>query len=209
LLSELTKSFLILRDIFGYALPGAVFLAIGVLCRRFSLHDVQNFLAPYQIPAWLALVLALGACYTTGHAMAQVAYFTKNWKYFWEKRKKARAGGKATSPAKTEYTGHDPDLIELRESHPAMLNEFERQSTISQFRGGTAAAMLSGSVIFYVIRVPLPIGLLVGIAGAFQLLEFWLCGLDQIQDVIRDTIKAGQNAKKQDSTQQESNADGH
>ncbi len=29
--TELTKNFLILRDVFGYALPGAVFFAIGML----------------------------------------------------------------------------------------------------------------------------------------------------------------------------------
>lgn len=134
-LSELTKNFLILRDIFGYALPGAVFLAIGVLCRRFSLHDVQYLLEPYKIPAWLALVLGLGACYTTGHLMAQVAYFPFNrWGWPFGKTKGApKAGQTAVSPA----------LIILRESHPALLTELDRQSTMTRtarLNGGSDAA---------------------------------------------------------------------
>src|ERR1700735_1151819 len=100
-MSELTKNFLILRDIFGYALPGAVFLAIGLFCRRFSLHDVQYFFEPYKIPAWLGLILGLVACYTAGHVMAQLAYFPDNWRA-WRKIMKVRADAegkdKATGP---------------------------------------------------------------------------------------------------------------
>ncbi|MGB0064167.1 MAG: hypothetical protein WBP85_06955, partial [Terracidiphilus sp.] len=57
-LSELTKSFLILRDIFGYALPGAVFFAIGLLSGNIKLQQLQSLLQPYQnqIPWWLALI---------------------------------------------------------------------------------------------------------------------------------------------------------
>jgi hypothetical protein len=116
-LSELTKSFLILRDIFGYALPGAVFLSIGVLLKRFSLHDVQYFLEPYNLPVWLAVVLGIGACYVVGHLMAQIAYFLFNtWKWpfsrkllFW-RRKPASVGHQvaATDGTRTETDSAGP-----------------------------------------------------------------------------------------------------
>jgi hypothetical protein len=207
LLSELTKSFLILRDIFGYALPGAVFLATGVLCHRLSLDELQSFLKPYHLPVWLVLVLMLGACYTVGHLMAQVAYLPSNWKT-WRKMAKAKADAKTEHSAKdeakvaekTEHMGLDPVLIELRESHPELLTELERQSTVSQFRGGAGAAMLLGCVIFYVIPITLPIGLLLGIAGTFQLLVFWLSGIPHIDDLKCDTIQAGKNAMERDKT---------
>lgn len=208
-LSELTKNFLILRDIFGYALPGAVFLAIGLFCRRFSLRDVQYFFEPYKIPAWLGLILGLVACYTAGHVMAQLAYLPDNWKT-WRRIRKAKADAKDKNKAeaankagpankaepaeKTDCKCLDPVLIEIRESHPALLTEYDRQSTISQFRGGVAAAMLLGFVVFYLIPVPLPIGVLVGIAGAYQLLVFWLTGTPHIEELQCDTIAAGKIA---------------
>lgn len=202
-LSELTKNFLILRDIFGYALPGAVFLAIGLFCRRFSLHDVQYFFEPYKVPAWLGLILGLVACYTAGHVMAQLAYLPDNWKT-WQRIRKARADAKDKNKAalaeKAEYKCLDPVLIEIRESHPALLTEYDRQSTISQFRGGVAAAMLLGSVVFYLIRVALPIGVLVGIAGAYQIIVFWATGTPHVEELQCDTITAGETVLNADKT---------
>jgi hypothetical protein len=202
-LSELTKNFLILRDIFGYALPGAVFLAIGLFSRRFSLRDVQYFFEPYQLPVWLGLTLGLVACYTAGHVMAQLAYFPDNWKA-WRRMMKAKADAKrkdkVTDPQKTECKCLNPVLIEIRESHPALLTEYDRQSTISQFRGGVGAAMLLGFVVFYLIRVPLPIGVLVGIAGAVQILVFWATGTAHIEDLKCDTITAGETVLNADKT---------
>jgi hypothetical protein len=206
-LSELTKNFLILRDIFGYALPGAVFLAIGLFCRRFSLRDVQYFFEPYKIPAWLGLTLGLVACYTAGHVMAQLAYLPDNWKA-WRRMMKAKADAsadadgkpKAAVEEKTECKSLDPVLIEIRESHPALLTELDRQSTISQFRGGVGAAMLLGFVVFYLIRVLLPIGILVGIAGAVQILVFWVTGTAHIDDLKCDTIAAGEKVLNVEKT---------
>jgi hypothetical protein len=202
-LSELTKNFLILRDLFGYALPGAVFLAIGLFCRRFSLHDVQYFFEPYKVPAWLGLILGLVACYTAGHVMAQLAYLPDNWKT-WRRIRNAKAAAKdknkAASAEKAEYKCLAPVLIEIRESHPALLTEYDRQSTISQFRGGVAAAMLLGSVVFYLIPVAPPIGVLVGIAGAFQIVVFWLTGTPHIEDLKCDTITAGETVLNADKT---------
>lgn len=81
LLSELTKGFLILRDVFGYALPGAVFLGMGLICRRFSLADIRYYvLNGYHPPGWLSAIVALGACYVIGHVMAVLAYLPYNWK---------------------------------------------------------------------------------------------------------------------------------
>jgi hypothetical protein len=202
-LSELTKNFLILRDLFGYALPGAVFLAIGLFCRRFSLHDVQYFFEPYKVPAWLGLILGLVACYTAGHVMAQLAYIPDNWKT-WRRIRNAKADAqdknKVALAGKAEYKCLAPVLIEIRESHPALLTEYDRQSTISQFRGGVAAAMVLGSVVFYLIPVALPIGVLVGIAGAYQIIVFWLTGTPHVEELQCDTITAGETVLNADKT---------
>jgi len=200
-LSELTKSFLILRDIFGYALPGAVFLSIGLLCRRFSLQTLHTVLFPYDPPLWALLLLALAACYTTGHVMAQLAYiFYDTWKIPESWRRvlgKTRAEPQAKSQNETRkteaHTQVAPELMILRESHPALLTEYDRQSVMSQLRGSTGAAMLAGSLVFYVFPTP-SAGGLVGFAGAFMLLVFWFSGVPHIDELKQRTIQAGTKA---------------
>ena len=197
-LSELTKSFLILRDIFGYAIPGAVFLAIGVLCRRFSLSDVQYFLRPYQdkIPAWLIAIFAVGACYTIGHLMAQIAFFLKNgWGLPWGR--KTYGLMKAEEP---DLAKDGPDLFNLREDHPVLLTEYDRQGVMTQLRGATGASMLMGYLIFYVIPTP-PIGVLAGIAGTFLILVFLFSALPHMEELAKRTSKAGKTAMEADQKQ--------
>jgi len=201
LLSELTKSFLILRDIFGYALPGAMFLSIGILCRRFSFRDIHSLLAPYDPPLWAIFLVALGACYTAGHVMSQVAYiFYDTWKLpkAWQKV----LGEPADQPQSevqdsTPHTQVPLELMVLREAHPALLTEFDRQSVMSQLRGSTGAAMLVGFLLFYAFPTP-PFGVLVGLAGAFMLAVFWFSGTPHIDDLRQRTIQAGMKTMEAD-----------
>jgi hypothetical protein len=196
-LSELTKSFLILRDIFGYAIPGAVFLSIGVLCRRFSLNDVQYFLRPYQdkIPAWLIAILAVGACYTIGHLMAQIAFFpTNTWGVPWVRKT-------STTAVENAAQNHDgPDLFNLREDHPVLLTEYDRQGVMTQLRGATGAAMLVGYLIFDVFSTP-SIGVMAGFSGVFLLLVFWFSALPHMRQLANHTSAAGKVAMEADKKQ--------
>jgi hypothetical protein len=198
-LSELTKNFLILRDIFGYALPGAVFLSIGVLSRRFSLSDVQYFLRPYQdkIPAWLIAILAVGACYTVGHLMAQIAYLLKNgWGLPW-----GRKTYPFPKPKDPDQQNDGPDLFNLREDHPVLLIEYDRQTVMTQLRGSTGAAMLVGFLIFYVFPTP-SIGVMAGVSGAFLLLVFLFSALPHMEGLADRTCQAGKVAIAGDHAKQ-------
>ena len=193
LLSELAKNFLILRDIFGYALPGAVFLSIGVLSRRFSLSDVEYFLRPYQLPAWLALILALGACYTIGHLMSQIAFFPKNkWGVPWSRKKAASNNAGETDDKKDES-----ELFVLREDHPVLLTEYDRQTVMTQLRGSTGAAMLVGFLVFYVFPTP-SIAVMAGFSGVFLLFVFWFSALPHMDDLKANTLQAGKAASTGD-----------
>jgi hypothetical protein len=194
-LSELTKNFLILRDIFGYALPGAVFLSIGLMCKRFSLSDVQYFLRPYQdrMPAWLALILAVGACYTVGHLMAQIAYFLKNgWGLPWGRKTYG-----LMKPGIPDPRNDGPDLFNLREDHPVLLTEYDRQTVMTQLRGSTGAAMLMGFLLFYVFPTP-SVGVMAGVGGAFLLLVFLFSALPHMEELTDRTSKAGKAAMAKD-----------
>jgi len=71
---QLNQSFNLIRDVFGYALPGAAFLAIGVIAKSFSLAQVQGLLAPYQMPPWMAFIVIIAGCYLVGDVLASVSY---------------------------------------------------------------------------------------------------------------------------------------
>ncbi|MGA3129525.1 MAG: hypothetical protein ABSD59_01910 [Terracidiphilus sp.] len=196
-LSELTKSFLILRDIFGYAIPGAVFLSIGILCRRFSLSDVESFLRTNQdkIPAWLVAIFAVGACYTIGHLMAQIAYLLKNgWGLPWGRK----TYGLTKPEADPENDG--PDLFNVREDHPVLLTEYDRQTVMTQLRGSTGAAMLVGFLVFYVFPTP-SIGVMAGFSGVFLLVVFLFSALPHMEELAKRTSKAGKTAMAADREQ--------
>jgi hypothetical protein len=163
-LSELSKSFLILRDIFGYALPGAVFLSIGLLCRRFSLHDVQYYLLdPYHLPAWLAAILGLGACYAIGHVLSAIAYLRWDFPQTPSKSVRAEDSSLADSPGQCS-TEIPARLIDIRGRHPELLIELERQSLMTQLRGSAGVAMVLGSLLFFWFPTP-SLGWMLALAG--------------------------------------------
>ncbi len=80
LLGQINSTFMLIRDAFGYGLPGAVFLTIGVIaknrcadCSGFSLQQVKDFV-PFAVPAWLGFLALIAACYAAGTVMAATVY---------------------------------------------------------------------------------------------------------------------------------------
>jgi amino acid transporter len=177
-LSELGKSFLVLRDVFGYALPGAVFLGVGLVCHRFSLRDVQYYIFDtYHPPAWLAAVAALGACYAIGHVMAAIAYLRYNFK----KKKDSKQGNSTDDSEK---------LILARGQHPELLIELDRQDTMTMMRGSTGAALLLGSVFFWWVPKTPPLGWMLSAAGILLLAVFYWSAMPHINELKASTITA-------------------
>jgi hypothetical protein len=168
-LSELGKSFLILRDVFGYALPGAVFLGVGLICHRFSLGDVQYYIFDtYHPPAWLAAIAALGASYAIGHVMAAIVYFPYNFK----KKDKAKAAEAAEAAKK---------LILARGQHPELLIELDRQEALTMMRGATGAALLLGALLFWWAPKTPPLGWILTAAGGLLLVVFYWSAMPNIE----------------------------
>lgn len=211
-LSELTKSFLILRDIFGYALPGAVFLATGLLCRGVTLKRAIDAAGLDAFSPWLQVVLGIGACYAVGHVMSQSAYFFDNfWRFPW-----MRKGRKITFPWKLGQPDSPPamdgaevteELIKVRATHPEILTELERQSVMTQLRGSMGAAMLLGSVIF-LSRCRWHVSLLIGVAGLFLLFVFLFSALPHMADLRNSTAAAGKAAEDDDKAAKTSSSPG-
>src|SRR5208283_4017590 len=140
-------------DVFGYALPGAIFPAVGLLCRRFSLRDLQYYLlGPYKLPAWLALLAGLCVCYAIGHVMSTIAYLGY------------RLGKFAEVPVK---------LIQARGRHPELLIELDRQNTMTMMRGATGVSLLLGSICFWWLPKTPPLGWMLSGAGILLLDVFY------------------------------------
>jgi hypothetical protein len=74
LVAQINTTFNLVRDAFGYTLPGAVFLAIGIISGSYSLCRLSCLLQPYTLPPWAAFILVVAACYAAGSVMAAMIY---------------------------------------------------------------------------------------------------------------------------------------
>ncbi len=194
-LSELSKGFLILRDIFGYALPGAVFLGVGLLCRRFSLSDLQPAFGGDELPpVWLSAVLGIGACYVVGHLMAAIAYFPSNFRRYPKEEKAETCTDKKKEMWEKRDVERNKKLILVRAQQPELLIELDRQSTMAMMRGASGVALLLGSILFWAIPKTLPVGLMLSVAGILLLLVFYWSANPHIGRLAGATEEAAEEA---------------
>ena len=213
-LSELNKTFGLIRDVFGYALPGGVFLAIAVMAKRaghggFSLSDVKTAV-PFHIPAWLAFLALLAACYAIGDVLAAIAYMPvglmkwfqwlplkrffyadetvfKAWldeKYTEEGPNKGKDKGHRTRYARynDNPTEVTDDLLAIRLRHPEFFLTLDRRETLELMSGSMCIALLGGWLIFYIGEWRAITVL--PIAGIILLIQF-LTGLSHLRRVRR------------------------
>ncbi len=75
-LGGLVNSFLLLRDIFGYAGPGAIFLGLALFHFRGLWY--QQYLTDHEAlaPFWFFALVFLLLSYLAGHALAAIGYIT-------------------------------------------------------------------------------------------------------------------------------------
>lgn len=183
LVAQLNKTFLLIRDVFGYALPGAVFLTIGLISHRFSLIDVRNLLNPYQPPGWAMFLMAVVACYAMGEILASVTYmpialhkivqwgFVRSHLYPPPKGEITDANVKKRvyllQDNPTEVTA---DLLAIRTRHPELFVESDRRETLMLLGGSMATALLSGWLVFYVFAVKTSV--VFAVAGFILVIQF-------------------------------------
>ncbi len=198
LVAQLNKTFMLIRDVFGYALPGGVFLAIGLISKRFSLIDLQNLLLRYHPPAWVLFLLLVAVCYAVGDILASVAYMPialrKLWQWLFLKKYLYPPPGENADAQRqntiyilqdnpTEVTG---DLLEIRRQHPEFFLESDRRETLMLLGGSMTAALIGGWLVFYVFA-PRP-SVLFAIAGGILLIQFSTgpSHLRRVRAAIRD-----------------------
>ena len=133
---DLVRNFLLLRDIFGYLLPGIVFLLLGMLTGRFLIPD---WLAILDLSFWQRVFVFLIMALVAGHVLVAISYLPANLKQLGEARKKL-----AESP--TELSG---DEIEGRARFPGLFMEYDRRTTQSIMVSGLAIAFLLTALMVY------------------------------------------------------------
>jgi hypothetical protein len=174
LLGSLVSSFLLLRDLFGYLIPGLVFAAMIV--PSFGLVPWAHSAFP-EIDRWWGLVILLIGCYVAGHILVAVAFTVYGFVDQWRGRKPP---------------DHDAELLYYRYLYPQLCIEADRRSIVLIFRVGLPVALLAGP---WWLPVGSAIKALIGVVGAFLLYN----GYGGIKDVARfrgATIEAAQRAEK-------------
>lgn len=175
LLGSVIRTFLLLRDLFGYVIPGGALL--GSLAYAYHLDASVKW--SEGRPFWLAVVLLVVACYVVGHLLAAVAFTFYSWII---DPLAASLSGKKIETAKT------PDVLFYSYVYPALFVEHDRRDTLTILRAGVGLALLPN---FWIL--PYPLNDIAALAG----LIMFASGYDSwcaVRAYKINTVKAGQKA---------------
>ena len=206
-IAQLNKTFMLVRDAFGYALPGAVFWGIGLVSGRYTLCEIQCLLLPYHLPPWAGFLGAVAASYAAGTLMAATIYmpfgvakyliwfWNTHWpiaesppkpSHWWQLRwwRFRRGAQKWLIYNPTEVT---PKILEIRAQQGTLLDTLDRRETLNVMSGSMAAALLAGWYVFYYAKWQFPQIVLWG--GMIAAVSF-LTGLSHLRRVGKAVVEA-------------------
>jgi hypothetical protein len=198
-IEQLVTSFNLLRDVFGYALPGAVFLGIGLVSGGLQRwlpggQHPSELLKNYPMPAWAALIAAIALCYAVGHILATIAYLRidlwKAWLAWRANRPKGEQAREQLEDYPTEVNA-DEEYWQMR--FPGLFNRAERRETMALLSFSLAAALLLGWLVFCELHASLR-WTIFG-AGVLVLLDT-LTSMNHLKRVRNAAIAAAERAAK-------------
>jgi hypothetical protein len=176
LLIDLVRNFLLLRDVFGYILPGLVFLLLGTLTGRFAIPD---WLANLGLSRWGRLTVVLIMALVAGHVLVAISYLRLNliqmWQHYGIKKLQKEIKKLLTEIKEMRETDADPAVLKSREKQlaekkkkleesptelsgceiegrarfPGLFLEYDRRTTQSMMVSGLAMAFLLTALMFY------------------------------------------------------------
>lgn len=172
LLGSVSRTFLLLRDAFGYLIPGTVLL--GSIVYAYGFGWAQKSWPGG--PEWLAVVAAIIGCYVTGHVLVIVGYTIYD------------IIGKLLGSRPPAGAASEADLLFYRYVYPDLFIERDRRATINILRIGLAVALLADG---WLLSPPLSYGTLV-----VGLLVLWngYTGQRHVGGYSGATVKAGAKA---------------
>ncbi|HWY22352.1 MAG TPA: hypothetical protein VNX26_14090 [Candidatus Acidoferrum sp.] len=195
---QLNKTFMLVRDAFGYALPGAAFLAVGIVSHSFSLCEVYCLLLPYHMPPWMAFLAVVAVSYAVGGVMAAAAYMpfmlakTAVW---WLYRRPPETISSPPTPAeirratRTAWLVKHPtevtkEILDIRINYPKLIDTLDRRETLCLLAASMSSALLYGWLVFYYLK--LHFGTIILCGGVVTYIQF-LTGLPHLRRVAEAT----------------------
>jgi hypothetical protein len=186
-LGMLVGSFLLLRDFFGYLIPGLAFVAL-VSPLLFPTDPVAATIAS---PDWLPIIALIIAGYLAGHVLAAIGYLLLGWM----DRLQTRPAQVPVPEWKTLY---------YRYTYPQIFTETDRRDTIHILRIALGVGLLLGclfrlianlldGVTDWVVLVEWILGM---VAGLFMLINAH-GGNRHLQELSRATVEAAERAEQQ------------
>ena len=134
--ASIISGFVLLRDLFGYLIPGAALLAI----LAYSGYGDAAHLPMSGEPIWVRIAVVIGASYGASHILAAIGYTLFEQVDRLQKQKKIEATGTPVGPIK--------DVVYYRYLYPSMFIEADRRDTLTLMRVCLAVALLFGAYFF-------------------------------------------------------------
>jgi hypothetical protein len=136
LLIDLIRNFLLLRDIFGYLLPGIVFLLMGTLVGRFSVLD---WLDKLDLGFWSSVIVFVIMALVAGHILVAISYIPGDIRKLMQPAEKVHKNPSELTPVE----------IEGRARFPGLFLEYDRRTTQTLMTSGLAMALLLTGLMVY------------------------------------------------------------
>jgi|HubBroStandDraft_6_1064221.scaffolds.fasta_scaffold24659_3 hypothetical protein len=201
LLADLVRGFILLRDLFGYVLPGALFLMIGAQSGHLSAFGDLSKFPVAESHTWLLALVLLLISYLLGHFILATFYFIPDVSRLIERavRKMLTRDNKAKNkhqepkPEEKPNDGETSKFLRFRTEFPDIFIEYDRQSILALLRQGLAASLLLGLLVFYRLYTH-PLRVMVVAAGIMLINS--LSGYFHIEELRMRTLKAAEEAAK-------------
>jgi len=131
-LGSLISSFLLLRDLFGYAIPGSVLLAI---VGYFGVTNASKLPLAGE-PSWLKAIVVVIVSYVVGHVLAAIGYAPSDIMR-WVKKRSGESAKKDDEKA--------VEVALYRYLYPSIFIEADRRETLTILRICLAVALIVGA----------------------------------------------------------------
>jgi hypothetical protein len=184
LLSSIVNGFLLLRDFFGYLLPG---IALGIIVLGVPADLSTIFVIN---PEWLSIILQITVCYLAGQILVALGYFTLDLIESLATKK----------PLSFHAPKPDPDLFLYHYLYPGLFVEKDRQETIHILRIGLAVALVLGCG-FRLVTGPHNSSMIIaewaaGLAAGLFMVRNTYIGQDHQKKLAQASIEAAKEAAK-------------
>ena len=169
-ISGIVRTFLVLRDVVGYLVPGTVLLGSIVYAHGFAWAQKSW---PGG-PEWLGVVAAVIGCYMTGQILVAIGYILY---------------GLYDSATKTKSSGAAGDeLLFFRFVYPDLFLDYDRRNTVNILRIGLSIALIAD-----VVLLPQPLNWVAVGLGLLMLLNGYT-GQKHVEKFGAATVKAAETA---------------